>query len=268
MRALISTTISITWLTLIAVVLSGCQVGPPARLEAYLGPLPAKAPTEVPAEPVKAGLLVINDTTAKGSAPALSEDALNGLAKVLRHRLEKDVPIKVVNAQRGDGMMPNHDPTQFVQLAEKEAVGYFVLAIFSSSETEWPVYLGLNGVFHASGADSNNPGVQTRNFALVELALLNGKTGQTILHADGLSFASLYTLNVPVKSNVYPVVFRRGLQNPIYPQSDETAHDTLRAVSSDEAINQAVMHYRMTWNKTITKEAGTKEAGKEAGTTD
>jgi hypothetical protein len=54
---------------------------------------------------------------------------------------------------------------------------------------------------------------------------------------------------VPMESNVYPVVRRSQTQPPIYPNSEGDAFDTLRWVSGQDAIAQAVMHLEEAWNK-------------------
>jgi hypothetical protein len=48
---------------------------------------------------------------------------------------------------------------------------------------------------------------------------------------------------------VYPVVRREQSQPPIYPNSEGDAFETLRWVSGQDAIAQAVMHLEQAWNK-------------------
>ncbi len=243
---------------LLVSVLAGCKSGmPPPRMEAYLGPAVEKGEATnigdvaLPGAGGQTGLIVINDTTAPGSAPALSEETIIGLANVLRHRIEKTVPLKIVKAVQGDGLTPRQNRGQLLQLAEREGFEYVVLAIFSSTEWEAPTYLSFSGVFNPGGSSDNNPGFETDNFARVELALLHGTGGQVLVQADGQAWATLYRLNVTQKSNVYPVVFRQQQQNPIYPESDDNAHDVLRGVSADDAMNQALMKFQEAWNQRV-----------------
>ena len=66
---------------------------------------------------------------------------------------------------------------------------------------------------------------------------------------DGQAWATLERLAVPLESNVYPVVRRAQTQPPIYPKSESDAFETLRWVSGQDAIAQAVMHLEEEWNK-------------------
>ncbi|MEO8327326.1 MAG: hypothetical protein ABI618_15855, partial [Nitrospirota bacterium] len=65
----------------------------------------------------------------------------------------------------------------------------------------------------------------------------------------GQAWASLERLNVPLESNVYPVVRRYQNQPPIYPNSESEEYETLRWVSGQDAIAQAVMHLEILWKK-------------------
>ena len=68
--------------------------------------------------------------------------------------------------------------------------------------------------------------------------------------ADGEAWATLYILDRDIKSNVYPVVVRALQVNPIYPDRLDNAHDILRAVSADDAMKQALMHFKEVWENT------------------
>ena len=90
-------------------------------------------------------------------------------------------------------------------------------------------------------------GYRAENYARTELAFLDGKTGQPIVTTDGQAWATLERLAVPLESNVYPVVRRAQTQLPIYPNSEADAFETLRWVSGQDAIGQAVMHLGEVW---------------------
>ena len=90
-------------------------------------------------------------------------------------------------------------------------------------------------------------GYRAENYARLELALLDAQTGQLVVNADGQAWAVLNRLAVPLESNVYPVVFRAQTQPPIYPNSEGDAFETLRWVSGQDAIAQAVMHLKEVW---------------------
>jgi hypothetical protein len=62
----------------------------------------------------------------------------------------------------------------------------------------------------------------------------------------------LERLAVPLQSNIYPVVRRAQTQPPIYPNSESEAFETLRWVSGQDAIAQAVMHLEELWRKSQT----------------
>lgn len=233
----------------------GCASDPPPRLEAYLGPIsqPAEPRPQASAarlaEGVESGLVVINDTTAPGSAPALSGEVLDELVRVLRGRLERAIPaVKVAKVLRPAGMTPDGDPRPFTEMAKKEGLERILLAIFSSTEMESPAYLPLGGIRGGAGGMDARPGYEVRNFARLELALLDGKSGQIILRTDGQAYATLYRLDISLKTNTYPVVYRDQLTAPIFPQ-ESVAYDVLRGVSSDDAIKQALMHFKIDWDR-------------------
>ena len=92
-------------------------------------------------------------------------------------------------------------------------------------------------------------GYRAENYARLELALLDGQTGRPVVMTDGQAWATLERLAVPLESNVYPVVRRAQTQPPIYPKSESDAFETLRWVSGQDAIAQAVMHLGEEWNK-------------------
>ncbi len=235
----------------------GCASDPPPRLAAYLGP-PSQAEEGRPeaagarlAEGVELGLVVINDTLAPGSAPALSDEMLDELVRMLRNRLAQRIPaMKVATVLRPASVAPKGDPLSFTEMARSGGLDYLLVAIFSSSEMEAPAYLPLGGIRDGVGDRSVRPGYEVQNYARLELALLDGTSGQVILRTDGLAYATLYLLDISLLTNTYPVVFRDQLSNPIYPQ-ESVAYDVLRGVASDEAIKQAVMRLDIAWKQRV-----------------
>ncbi len=159
----------------------------------------------------------------------------------------KAVPITFVKVLDNHGITPNGDSRQIAALARQEGVTYLMLAILSSNESEVPTYLPINGIIQGGGGPPSTPGYEAQNFALAELALLDGTTGNSVVQTHGRAYATLYRLNVPTESNVYPVVVRAQLFNPIYPQGNN-AHDTLRGIAADDAIKQSVMKLQTEWN--------------------
>lgn len=229
--------------------LAGCAATVPERLPAYFGPVekPPHATAAVP-RPSSVALVVINDTSAPGSAPALSSDALNRLAQRLAFRLEQDVglAVRTVMIQPPD-ITPTADPAQFARLAERAGVDTLLVAVLSSAEVEVPDRLPLQGSLQGGGGRGMVLGFRAENYALAELALVDGRTGRPLVHANGQAWAVLERLNVPLESNVYPVVRRDLTMPPIYP-SEDLAYDTLRSVAADDAILQAMMHLKELWS--------------------
>ncbi|MGB0909060.1 MAG: hypothetical protein ACPGYT_01760 [Nitrospirales bacterium] len=225
----------------------------PERLPVYFGvdkELLTNATTDsFPSTGVNAGLLVINDTSYPDSAPPLSQEGLEGFTSRLKAELGKRFPItleKVINYPQFKQGQNSH---QFVQVAQKEGLDYLLLAVISSAENEVPEQLSFQGGRTGLGGGRGRLlGFRAENYALVELALLNGKTGHPVVHANGTAWSVLERLNVPIDSNVYPVVRRNLTQPPIYP-SNESAYDVLRIVSADDAMKQALMHFHEVWRK-------------------
>ena len=243
----------VSWLVLsiFASLLVACGSETPARMNAYLGPAGGQGASagqpSLPEGRIQAGLLVINDTTDPGSAPPLSPEAFASLSEGIRVQVMQAVPITFVKVIDNNGITPNGNSQQIVALARQAGVPYIMVAILSSNESEVPTYLPINGIVQGGGGPATTPGYEAENFALAELALLDGNTGSALVQTHGRAFATLYRLNVPTESNVYPVVVRARLFNPIYPQGNN-AHDTLRGIAADDAIKQSVMKLTTEWN--------------------
>jgi len=241
---------------LLLIFIGGCAVGwPQARLDAYLGPQPKPNNGQpqfpnLPGGPVKAGPLVINDTAAPGSALELSEESLASLTKHVQAQLMYQVPIEVVKVISAPKQVtPNSDLATVLQLAKDQGLDYFLMTILSSTEIEVPDRLP----FQSSGLGILGPGLlvgyRAENFALAELALVDVQAKKVLARSKGQAWASLERLDVPLESNVYPVV-RRGVDVPaIYPTQENRAYDVMRAVASSDAVDQAVMHLKEAWDQ-------------------
>ena len=239
---------------ILTLTLSGCSAQfVPERLPVYFGvdkELLSNATRDpLPGGAVEAGLLVINDTTYPDSAPPLSEEGVESFTQRLKAKLNKRFPISVTKVIDYPEFKQGQNSRQFIQVAQKEGVDYLLLAVLSSAENEVPEQLSFQGGRSGLGGGRGRLlGFRAENYALVELALVNGKTGHPVVHANGSAWSVLERLNVPVDSNVYPVVRRDLTQPPIYP-TDETAYDVLRIVSADDAMKQALMHFQEVWKK-------------------
>ena len=248
----------ITWIFMMALanILFACSTETPARMNAYLGSGAGKGASSgsqsitLPEGKIQAGLLVINDTSAPGSAPSLSPGMLNELTQGIQYQIMKAVPVTFVKILDSNGISPQGDSTQLVDRAQQEGLGYLIVAVLSSNESEVPTYLPINGIIQGGGGPATTPGYEAQNFALAELALLDGNTGQSLLQAHGRAYSTMYRLNVPTESNVYPVVVRSRTFNPIYPEG-KNAHDTLRGVSANDAIEKGVLEFKLAWDNTF-----------------
>jgi len=240
---------------LLFVFLGGCAGGwPQARLDTYLGPQPKPEKgltqlADLPGGPIKAGLLVINDTAAQDSAPKLSKEALASLTKHVQAQLMHQVPIEVATVISPTAQVaPTENLATVLQLAKDQGMDYIIMTILSSTEIEVPDRLPLQSSGQGVIGRGLLVGYRAENLALAELALVDVEAKKVVARADGQAWASLERLDVPLESNVYPVV-RLGLEvPPIYPTEENRAHDVMRAVASSAAINQAVMHLKEAWD--------------------
>ncbi len=233
----------------------GCSLdNTPKRLGAYL-PQPSAqegvvTKTALPAEGVTSILVVLNDSGFEKSAPELRRGTLENLGEHLKTELHNQLPFQIHSVVYPEGLQPKRSVDQFIQLGKEQNVPYLLLAVLSSSE--WEVFdrLPLGGYQQPSGMRGGGmPGYRVENYARLELALLDARTGQPVVITDGQAWATLERLVVPLESNVYPVVRRAQTQPPIYPNSESEEYETLRWVSGQDAIAQAVMHLEILWKK-------------------
>jgi hypothetical protein len=242
-------------LLLVTMVLGGCSLDPtPKRMRAYL---PPPDPSTPPAEEIKrlkgegisAVLVMVNDTDFKRSAPALRKSTVYRLGEHLKAEVEKHFPLRFPVLTIAEDLMPKDSVDYFMYLAKEQELPYVMVAVISSTERETFEYFPMMAT-HGGGLRSfGMPGYRTENHARMELALLDAQTGQAVLTTDGQAWAVLERLQVPMKSNVFPVVRRDVLQPPIYPKSEEDAYETLMWVSGLEAIAQTVMRLEEPWRK-------------------
>lgn len=242
----------------------GCTVGwPPARLDSYLGPQPKTGPSpvlELPEGPIKAGLWVLNDTSGPDSAPKLSEASVAALTEHVQDQLMHSVPIEVVRVgPSSDSAAQSPTFATLLEWGKDHRVDYLVLAVLSSTEIEVPERFPWRGSTLGAIGRGLLFGYRAENLARVELAVVDVLAGQELIRANGYAWASLDRLDVPIESNVYPVV-RRNLEDPpIYPEDEEHAHDVMRAVAANDAVNQAVMHLKEAWDQRVSSKAGRRE---------
>ena len=246
----------LTVVGLLVLVLNGaCSFNnTPKRLPVYLTPMPATGEAAVKGNTLPLGditgvLVVINDTGFQESAPGLQPGTLQNLGGYLQEEVHKQLPIQLSSVLYPDGLKPNGSADQYIQLAKDHGVPYLLLAILSSSEVEFSDRFPLGGTQGGGGGRGWLVGWRAENYARLELALLEVQSGKLVVSKDGQAWAVLERLAVPMESNVYPVVRRAQIQAPIYPNSEGDAFDTLRWVSGQDAIAQAVMHLGGAWEK-------------------
>lgn len=246
---------SIKWAWLVAVcLLVACTMKPASRMDAYLGPASNQESVAFSQRlaamksSLEAGILLINDTTGQDSAPALSPETKAFLANQVKQRVGEKLPIRVTKDLSTDAPLNGQAPTQLQQLSRDNQLPYLLLAVFSSEESEIPVFVPLTGDPEQGGTRPKVLGFEAINYALAELALLDAESGQVVLRSDGRAWARLNRLKVPVESNAYPVIHRSLRVAPIYPK-EENAKDVLRSIAGDEALEQAVMHLQEQWPK-------------------
>jgi hypothetical protein len=217
---------------------------PPRRLPDYLGQQTVKgAPSApLPPRPVHAGLVVIADTS-RPDAVAVPEEALNRLAEMLKQELSDMTAVVIDKIIPADSMRPEGDPTQFTGLGQRHGADYLVVVVASAIEQEYPMTVFLGWVTHAQ------PGWRRDNWSRLEAALLDVRTGQVVLRAEGSGFATLDRPAAPGINQWYPVIWLRP-QDPArryYPPSSEGAPNTLRVIATNEAAKRLVLKFQEAW---------------------
>lgn len=230
-------------------VLAGCSQKPLARMDSYLG-VTGQGGVSVQAEkvtgPLEVGLLLVNETSAERSAPALSQEAKGYLTNQVSQRIAKATPIRIVKVLTVADNGQRQDQQTLAKLAREQGVSHLLVALLSSEESEIPLMLPFTADPEQGGGRPKALGFEANNYALAELALLETSNGQVIARSDGRAWTRLNRLNVPVKSNGYPVIHRSLRVAPIYPQ-EENAKDVMRSVAGDEALEQAIYKLEQAW---------------------
>lgn len=218
---------------------------PPRRIADYLGPQSMEqiASTPLPPSPIHAGLMIVPDTSAPDAAPQLPDEALNRLRERLQQELSHMTRVLIDTIIPADGIRPDGDPAELSRIAKQHGVDYLVMIIASSTEQEYPMTLFLGWVTHAQ------PGWRRDNWSLLEVALIDAKTGQALLHAEGRGFATLDRPAAPGINQWYPVIWLRP-QYPsrrYWPPTYAGAPNTLRVVSMNEAAKRLVLNLQDAW---------------------
>jgi hypothetical protein len=218
---------------------------PPRRIADYLGPQSMEeiASTPLPPRPIHAGLVIVPDTLAPQAAPLLPDEALNRLKERLQQEMSEMTPIVIDTIISAEGVRPDGDPSELSRLGKQHGVDYLVMIIASSTEQEYPMTLLLGWVTHAQ------PGWRRDNWSLLEVALVDTKTGQALLRAEGRGFATLDRPAAPGINQWYPVIWLRP-QEPARryrPPTYAGAPNTLRVVAMNEAAKRLVLNLQDAW---------------------
>lgn len=233
---------------------SGCGVSTPVpRLDAYLGTASQPATASAAGLPTRlhVGLAVINDVTGPESAPALTEGALAFLTNQAQQQASRMLPLTVVKVAPPSVHQAGVAPISWEQLVPDQEVGHLLLSVISSVEVTSATTLPLDGTQEGGGAMGRLPGSSTVQHALAELALLDAKTGAVLARAEGRTHSTLEQLAGQLTSNAYPVIRRSGrMQRIAAPREDAEAHDMLRSLAADEAIELAVYNLKERWDPT------------------
>lgn len=227
--------------------LSACAFALPAsRLGDYMGVQAVGGPgagVTLPQAPIRAGLLLISDTSAPDAAPALPDEALSRLAEGLTEQLRQALPIRIERAVSAQGIRPTGDPAQFSELGRQQGLDYLIVAILSGTEREYPISVFLGWTTHMQ------PGLRRDNWSLIEVALVEVKSGRVVLQAEGRGWVTLDRPSAPGINQWYPVIWRRP-QEPNWrwwPPTYTGAPTTLRIVSMQEAAKRLVLNLQEAW---------------------
>ena len=241
-------------LSLVALTANGCAQQPISRMQSYVGMegRPGNQTAVVQVEratgPFQAGLLLINDTQAQGSAPAVSDKGRAYLTDRVLDRVQTMTAIHIEKVLAVGSGTSIEGQAALARIAKESGQPYLLVALFSSAESEVPTYLPLTGDPEQGGSRPNVPGYEAVNYALAELALIESASGRVVARSDGRAWMRLNRLNVPVLSNAYPVIHRSLRPAPIYPPAAD-AKDVLRSLAGDEALEQAVTRLQEAWPK-------------------
>jgi len=228
--------------------LSACaSMVPPSRMVEYVGAQAVNEPlsaSPLPQGPLRAGLVLVSDTTASDAAPALPDEALNRLAESLQQQINEFLPsLKIERILSAEGIRPGGDISQFSELGKKHGLDYVAAVVASSTEQEYPMTLFLGWVSHSQ------PGLRRDNWSLMEVALVEVKSGRSLLRAEGRGWATLDRPMAPGINQWYPVIWRRP-QDPNWrwwPPTYAGAPNTLRVIAMNEAAKRLLMHLQDAW---------------------
>jgi hypothetical protein len=243
------------------IVLVGCAAVPPNRLDSYLSPemkTAAEDLTKIDQRPLKAGLVLVSDTSDPGAAPNLPDEAFIRLGEELKQEISRALPVTITEVLSAEHIrpQPNGDWAQFAALGKTHNLDYLVVVVVSSTEQEYPMTLFLGWTTHVQ------PGYRRDNYSLLEFALLDLKNNQTLMRAEARGWATLDRPSAPGINQWYPVVYLRP-QDPerrFWPPTYEGAPNTLRVVSFNQAAKRLTLKLQNTWLGQLEADAAMRRA--------
>lgn len=235
------------WMVLMVLAgsLSACGTpAPGSKLETYLGTEGGALGSEGRRldSSSRVGLVVLQDTSAKGTVPPLSQAGLEALTRETRAQLEGGLAVRVAEVlPPSEAILDAQGRLPLQDLARRHSVEWMAVAVYSAVEVEDPQPLTLDGTRGGGGAMGRLPGTVTSVYALAELALVDVASGQRVAQSQGRASASLEQLARGMASNAFPAIYRGGGQQRITaPQQDAEAHDLLRSIAFEDALRGAV----------------------------
>lgn len=222
--------------------LSACALSSPtARLDAYLGLVSVQDRSAEACVPRDAGLLVVHDTTGKGSLPPQSGDGLRSLSARIKPLVERALPLNVVRIAMPVADAGDTRTVLWKRVVEEQGLDALLLAVVSVVEVTGADQFPLDGTQEGGGAMGVLPGRWASDYALVELGLLDAKGDRLLARAEGRGSATLEQLATELSSNAYPVIRQPGNARRIFPPRDGNDPQSLVAVVAiEEALGQAL----------------------------
>lgn len=240
------------WLCASLSLFSGCAGGlPEPQLPAYLpSAILQSGQTRTGDTLLQVALVIINDATGKESAPPLSPEELRPVPELVRTRVERSLPIKVVRESPVRTVTTHAEPLSWKQLAQQQGVETLLIAVLSHVEKRSQDSLLLDGSHEGGGAMGTVLGSVTSDYALVELALLDTKTDRVLARAEGRGWGTLEELDSGLTSNTYPMIRHAGrAQRYLPPREERTKRAMLRWVVGEDAVEQAIARLKENWGR-------------------
>ncbi|MFM8551329.1 MAG: hypothetical protein ACKOCD_03315 [Nitrospiraceae bacterium] len=165
------------------------------------------------------------------------------MSEQLQQQFTQFLPIAINTIIPTDGIVPGSGMGQFAELGRKQGLDYLVLVVASATEQEYPFYVAVGWTTHVV------PGLRRDNWSLVEVALLDVKNGQVLVHAEGRGWATLDRPTTPDINQWYPVIWKRPLEPNWrwWPPTYESAPHTLRVIAMHEAVKRLVINFQDAW---------------------